>query len=304
MLDSAQTQLHRIVLEALPVAIWAVNRDGRVLLWTAGAEQMTGYLRQEILGRPFPDNLHQENNHQTAATISRFTPLQETLREGRSVVASLSLRTRSGQLLPVKLQTVVLRDDSGTVIGAAELCESSHPTEISERRQNRLIGYGCLDSATGLLNHSLIQARLKGCLDIYALYPIPFCVLCVTTDNLQKVRERYGQAAVDAIFLTVAQTVENALRPTDYVGRWLGQEFLVILNECSQADLPKIGERLCKAVRQVEVSWWGDILHATASIGATVVHDHDAASSMISRAESALRESSEAGGNRITIVSG
>jgi len=209
MADSAQSQLHRIVLEALPTAIWAVNREGKVLLWTAGAEQMTGYFRQEVLGRPFPDNLHHESEQEGPARAAQFTPLLETLREGRPTLASLSLRTKSGHLLPVRLQTVVLRDDSGTVIGAAELCEAVHKVAISERRQNRLSGYGCLDSVTGL-NHSLIQARLKASLDIHALFPIPFCVLCLSTDNLQHIRERYGQAAVDAALRMVAQTVENS----------------------------------------------------------------------------------------------
>ncbi len=40
-----------------------------------------------------------------------------------------------------------------------------------------------------------------------------------------KLRERYGQAAIDSILRVVAQTLENALRPTDFLGRWMEQEF-------------------------------------------------------------------------------
>jgi PAS domain S-box-containing protein len=69
MTDSGPLQLHRIVLEALPIAICVVNRDGKVLLWIAGAEQMTGYFRQEVLGRPYTDNLHQENEQDVPALI-------------------------------------------------------------------------------------------------------------------------------------------------------------------------------------------------------------------------------------------
>ena len=46
MSDSSLAELHRMVLEALPLALCVVNREGKVLLWSAGAEQMTGYFRQ------------------------------------------------------------------------------------------------------------------------------------------------------------------------------------------------------------------------------------------------------------------
>ncbi|HVM74123.1 MAG TPA: diguanylate cyclase [Candidatus Saccharimonadales bacterium] len=301
MPDSGLPQLHRILLEALPQAICVVNRDGKVLLWSAGAEQMTGYFRQEILGRPFPNNFHQEDHEGSPDTPKHFSPLLETLREGHPVSTHLSLRTKSGQLLPVRLRTVPLRDDNGAMIGAAEICETVYKSEIAERRQARLGAFGCLDPITGVLNHSLIQARLKESLNIYALYPIPFCVLCVSVDNLKNVRQRYGQAAADSTLRLIAQTIQSALRPIDFIGRWLDQEFLVILNECVEFDVHTVGDRLCKSARQTEISWWGDVLHVTISVGATVVHDHDAASSVISRAESALRESSEAGGNRVVV---
>lgn len=301
MPDSGLPQLHRILLEALPLAICVVNRDGKVLLWSAGAEQMTGYFRQEILGRPFPNNFHQEDHEGSPDTPKHFSPLLETLREGHPVSTHLSLRTKSGQLLPVRLRTVPLRDDNGAMIGAAEICETVYKSEIAERRQARLGAFGCLDPITGVLNHSLIQARLKESLNIYALYPIPFCVLCVSVDNLKNVRQRYGQAAADSTLRLIAQTIQSALRPIDFIGRWLDQEFLVILNECVEFDVHTVGDRLCKSARQTEISWWGDVLHVTISVGATVVHDHDAASSVISRAESALRESSESGGNRVVV---
>jgi len=301
MPDSGLPQLHRILLEALPLAICVVNRDGKVLLWSAGAEQMTGYFRQEILGRPFPNNFHQEDHEGSPDTLKHFSPLLETLREGHPVSTHLSLRTKSGQLLPVRLRTVPLRDDNGAMIGAAEICETVYKSEITERRQARLGAFGCLDPITGVLNHSLIQARLKESLNIYALYPIPFCVLCVSVDNLKNVRQRYGQAAADSTLRLIAQTIQSALRPIDFIGRWLDQEFLVILNECVEFDVHTVGDRLCKSARQTEISWWGDVLHVTISVGATVVHDHDAASSVISRAESALRESSESGGNRVVV---
>jgi len=302
MTDHGHPELHRIVLESVPLALCVVNREGKVLLWSAGAEHLTGYLRQDVLGRLCPDNLHQASDDETGTSASRFPPLLQTLREGRPVTAHLSIRTKNGHLVPVHLESVPLRDDNGIMIGAAEICHTVYKADMAERRQARLAAYGCLDPITGMLNHSMIQARLKESLNLYALYPVPFCILCLSIDNLTKIRERFGQAAVDATLRIVAQSIEHGLRPTDHVGRWLDQEFLVILNECGESDVHKVAERLCRIARKADVSWWGDILHVTVSVGATVAHDHDVASSMISRAEGALRASTDAGGNQVNLM--
>ena len=46
---------------------------------------------------------------------------------------------------------------------------------------------------TGVLNHSMIQAHLKEHLNLYALYPVPFSVMCYGVDDLSKLGERYGR---------------------------------------------------------------------------------------------------------------
>jgi len=297
-----QQLLHRLVLEALPFGVYVVNRDGKVILWSEGAEQLTGYLRQEVVGRSCQEELLKhcdgDNNPLEGATI----PLLATLREGRAARGRVSLRVKKGHFLPVQIQTVPLRDDRGSLQGAAEIFEAISPQSRDERRQSKLGAYGCLDALTGLLNHSMIQAHLRESLSLHLVYPVPFCVMCFAVDDLPGLRKRYGQAGVDAALHAVAQTVENALRPTDFVGRWMEEEFLAILPECNESDVVKVGERLGRMVRNSGVPWWGDRMHVTVSIGATAVLDNDTVGSIVTRAELALREGMDAGGNRVVLL--
>jgi diguanylate cyclase (GGDEF)-like protein len=98
------------------------------------------------------------------------------------------------------------------------------------------------------------------------------------------------------------QTLESAVRPTDFAGRWLEEEFLLILNECGENDVLKVGERLRKMVHHSQVHWWGDVWSVTISIGATPAHDQDTVSAVMNRAEEGMRESAEKGGNEISVV--
>jgi diguanylate cyclase (GGDEF)-like protein/PAS domain S-box-containing protein len=302
MSDSREQFDHRMILEALPLGVYVVNREGKIVLWNAGAEHVTGYLRQDVLGRLREAELFEQGD--SGETLPQDAPElpSKSLREGFAVAVQLSLRSKSGHSIPVQFQSVPLRNDHGVLLGAAKIFQPISSAGIGNRRQNKLAAFGCLDALTGALNHSLIQAHVKESLDLFALYPVPFCVMCLAIDDLAKLRERYGQAAVDAAHRVVSQTIENSLRPSDFLGRWLEQEFLAVLPECNENDAVKVGQRLSRMVRHASVSWWGDAFQVGISIGATTARDQDSVSSLVSRAEQALRESSAAGGNRVMVV--
>jgi two-component system, cell cycle response regulator len=298
----ASHEIYRAVLDSLPVAVCAVNREGKLILWNEGAERITGYLRQEVLGHLCTEAFLEHADAQNNPLEGSEVPLLETMRGGSCLTLQASLRRKSGQSVGVQLKTVPLRGDDGRLQGAVELFEEILTRTPTERRHNKLAALGCLDQLTGVLNHSMIQAHLQEALSLYKLYPVPFCALCISIDGLPKVRERFGEAAVEATLRVVAQTLETAVRPTDFVGRWLDEEFLLVLTECGENDLLKVGERLRKMVSHSQVNWWGDSWGVTISIGATPAHDQDAVSAVVGRAEQGMREGNVRGGNQIVLV--
>ena len=220
------------VLECLPTGVFAVDREGKINFWNAGAERITGYLKQEVLGRVCSDGFLEHSEGENNTLTGNAAPVLATLREGRGMAMQASLKSKSGHSIPVRLQTIPLRnDDGGTILGAVEILDPTSSTARQNRRQSKLGAAGCLDTLTGVLNHAMVQAHLREQISLFAVYPVPFVVLCKAIDDLAKLRERFGQAAVDAATRVIAQTLENGLRPTDYLGRWLEQEFLIILTE-------------------------------------------------------------------------
>ena len=295
-------ELYRMVLDSLPVAVCAVDREGKIILWNDGAERVTGYLRQDVLGHlctdAFLEHADSENNPLEGSAL----PLLETMRDGKCLTVRASLRKKSGQSVGVHVRTVPLRGDDGRMQGAAELFEEMIKRTPNDRRHNKLAVAGAVDQLTGLLNHSMILAHLQEALSLHKVYPVPFCALCVSIDGVTRIRERFGQAAVDATLHVVGQTLESALRPTDHVGRWLQQEFLAILTECNESDVVRVGERLRKMAQRAHVSWWGDTWSVTISIGAAQVQDMDTVGGMMRRAEEGMRKSIAGGGNQIVVV--
>jgi two-component system, cell cycle response regulator len=302
MPETIEQILLRLVLESLPLGICVVNRDYKIVFWSEGAEKQTGYLRQDVVGRSCRGDVLWHCDVEGNAMEATAIPLIATLREGRAAAGQVSLRLKDGQFVPVRIQTVPLREDGGSLIGAAEIFEPISAHNRPNRRQKNLSAYGCMDTLTGVFNHGIMQAHLKESLTLHQTYPIPFCVMCFSIDQIGELQKRYGQAGVDAALRSVAQTLESALRPTDFLGRWLDQEFIAIVIECRESDVTSVGERLARMVRSTGIPWWGDKIHVTVSVGATPVCPDDTMGSIVGRAERALQDSLIAGGNRVTVI--
>ncbi len=297
-------ELYRLILENLPVGVYMVDRVGKIQFWNAGMERITGYLRQEVMGHHceagFLEHTDAENNPLAGASV----PLLETMREARPVVARASLLHKKGHFLSVRLRTTPLRDEHGSIQGAVEILEEMGSGAKLDRRATKLAAFGCIDGLTGLRNRGMIEAHIREQLGLYAVHPVPFCIACFAIDDLEQLRERYGQAAVDAALRVVGQTLENCLRPTDLIGRWQENVFLAILPECNGNDVLQVGERLQKMVQHAGDSWWGDMLHVTISAGATPAHGNDSVVSIVQRAEEALKTCSEMGRGQLAVIGG
>jgi len=77
----------------------------------------------------------------------------------------------------------------------------------------------------------LLHLREK--LALFAEKPVPFTILCIAIDQLEDLKRHDGPAVAVPLLDMVGLTLENSLRPTDFIGRWGENEFLVILTECT-----------------------------------------------------------------------
>jgi diguanylate cyclase (GGDEF)-like protein len=201
----------------------------------------------------------------------------------------------------VQLWAFPVRNAEGAIVGAAESFEETISVAGWDRRQTKLATYGCIDHASGVLNHGMIQSHVRESLGMFAEHHLPFSILCIQIDRLERVQARDGPGAIAAVLRVVGLTLENSLRPTDFLGRWQENQFLAILTECSGVEITRASERLRRMVSASQIAWWGDRLPVTISLGGTAAKDNDTVEAMILRAEEALQESATAGGNCTTV---
>lgn len=302
MSEFENPEIFRRVLENLQTGVYFVDREQKILFWNEGAEKITGYLSQEVVGAFCRGNPVASDNGSQNILSDAAESIAAVMRDGKPTISEISVRHKEGHRIFVRLRGVPIRNNHGAIIGAAESFDESLSGSDWDRRRKKLAGYGCLDDVTGVLNKSVILSHLREGLVTFAEHPVPFSVLCVEVDQMDKIRASYGMAVVGPVLHVVAQTIENSLRPTDSLGRIGDNRFLAILSECGPDDIESVSQRLKRMVGESEVSWWGDKWPVTASFGGATVQMGDSTESLVLRAETFLLKSIAAGGNRVTVA--
>jgi diguanylate cyclase (GGDEF)-like protein/PAS domain S-box-containing protein len=279
-------EIFRTILDDLLTGIYLVDRDRKILFWNRGAERITGYLRQEVVGRCCHDNILAHCDVEGSPLCVTDCPLVYTMRDGRPRAARVYLLHRLGHRLPVQVRTVAIHDSRGVIIGAAEsFDERAH---LSERVRDReiLARHACLDALTGVGNRMLTESRLGEQLALFLEHQLPFGVLRVRIEQPDHFRAVYGHEALDTLLRAVARTLKNMLRSTDIVGRWAAQEFLVVLPAAENADVKTVGKRVRSIAACSRIEWWGDQLPVRISVAATGARPGETLQLLIQRIES------------------
>jgi diguanylate cyclase (GGDEF)-like protein/PAS domain S-box-containing protein len=296
-------EIFRSVLETLPTGVYLVDRNRKILFWNNGAEEITGYLRQDVVGRFLRDHLLTVDGEVKADLESDSAdPLSIAFRDGKSSCGEVSILHKEGYRVPIVLRTIPIRNVKSAVIGAAECFERNFSAFERTRRQVAAAELGSLDLVTGVPNRAYMEAHLQDNLTRFQVDHTRFSILVMETDRMEHFRTSCGPGVVAAIHRVVAQTVANSLRPTDMIGCWSEHQFVILLTECREAMVGKVGERIRKMVAKSEIEWWGDEFFLTASFGGTECREGDTLELLIERAEKSLTESIGAGGNQATVL--
>jgi diguanylate cyclase (GGDEF)-like protein/PAS domain S-box-containing protein len=289
---SDRIELLEAALDMLPEGVALVGMEGRVAFWSAAAEAITGHARANILGRHVSDALDTlivgGARQWTAQTDAGVQPGRGSL---------VHVRHRMGHDFPAIVRILVLRDGLGERIGSAVVFHPAQSLDAlphGETRENE-------DVAASQTN---LDERLQAESEDFARGGQPFGVLWITVDQAQGLRKTHGARACDAMFEKIKRALSGGLRPSEEIGRWGDDEFLVVSHERTAEMLAAHAQILAGLARTADFRWWGDRVSLTVSIGAAQADLSETLAQLLERAQIAMFSSIQAGGNQITSASG
>ncbi|MGA2132827.1 MAG: PAS domain-containing protein [Bryobacteraceae bacterium] len=296
--------IYRAVLESVPLGVYLVDRQRRIVFWNTAAERITGYLGQEVIGHSCHDNLLMHCDQDSAILCGSGCPMAHTMQDGQPREADVFLRHKEGQRIPVRVRAVPVRDEFGSVIGSAEFFER-RPFAVEGIRDRRVHNRDTGgDTPWDLPDRAVMLEIVRTALQEFADSGESFGILCAAIDDLGRLRQGDGCQAVNAVVFAVGQTMAGSIRPSDAVAVWRKQDgwFVALISCAESAALVACAERLQRLVKLAAVPWWGDRLSVTVSMGGTLVRKDDTAETLIARASQALETVMAQGPGSVCVV--
>ncbi|MFH1864562.1 MAG: sensor domain-containing diguanylate cyclase [Candidatus Eisenbacteria bacterium] len=289
------------VLDNLYDAVWLLNKERQVTHWNEGAEKLTGYTADEMLGADCGEKKLVHLSKDGVDLCDSLCPLLETdnLRDIRE--AHVYIRHKEGHLVPAHARMVPLRDADGHISGAAEIFSGRSVGDEIENRLEELERLARFDVLTRLPNRRYVEEAVTAHLAELERFDRYFGIMMIDLDGFAKMNEKFGTDSGDDVLRMIARTWFLAARPFDTVARWEDDTFAVVGVHLDREGLRAMAERLMMLLSNLLKPWDRSALGIGASVGATMVRRGDSSDSVILRAEKMLGDAKLRGGGQVVI---
>jgi two-component system cell cycle response regulator len=158
------------------------------------------------------------------------------------------------------------------------------------------------DALTGVASHGQCLSSLGRAIKVAQRKEIPLCVSMVDLDKFKRVNDTYGHQVGDDVLCDIAGRMQGAVRNFDTVGRYGGEEFLIIMDNADKNTALEIAERVRYRVASSPVKTRSTEVNMTVSLGITELRPDDNIDSLIKRADEALYNAKHRGRNQVAYL--
>ena len=282
----------QVTLNSIGDAVACTDSTGNITFLNLVAERLSGWSRQEAVGRPMATVLRilDAKSHETIPN-----PMEMAIQKNQTEHLPLNcvLLRRDGKEIPIEDSVSPIHDREGRVSGAVIVFRDATASRALELEKAHSAEH---DFLSGLPNRKLLKERTDFAIALARRHGKKLAVLFLDLDGFKHVNDSFGHSVGDKLLQSVAGRLANCVRGTDTVSRMGGDEFVVLLSEVEQAEDAAItATRMLNAVAEAH-SVEGRHIHVTTSIGVSVYPDDGLdAETLIKCADTAMYQAKENG---------
>lgn len=256
---------------------------GEILRVSEAFCKISGYSKNELLGKNYNILRH------TDMPKTVYKELWATIQSGNVWQGEIKDKHKDGSDFWIDTTISPIRDEQGNITSYTAI---SH--DITDKK--RIEELSVTDRLTQLYNRLKIDEIFTSELASSGRYSTPFSIIMIDIDHFKSVNDTWGHQAGDDVLKEFALLIKNNVRETDIVGRWGGEEFLILSPNTELDGAMSLSEKLREVVYLFKFSFAG---HKTGSFGVSSFHPGDDAKSMVKRADDALYRAKLGGRNSV-----
>ena len=285
-----QLQEHEEVLHSITSAaqdaVIMTNHQGEVTFWNPAAEEMFGYATAEILKQNLLHLIAPTSHH---ADFAKLVHTGEKPLIGTTSEIQAKRKDQSEFPVEISVSSVKLQGHWHAVAIVRDIT-------ARKMTEERLKQMATTDTLTGTYNRRYFNEILNNELSRAHRYETPLTLILMDVDHFKQVNDTFGHQTGDHVLIQISALIAAALRDSDILARWGGEEFTILVPNCDDACGLRLAEKLRLAIENAE---FPDVSKVTCSFGITSYRPNDDQKTMIKRADDSLYRAKEAGRNRV-----
>jgi len=261
-----------VLMNNLPGMAYRCRNDSfwTMLFVSAGCEQLTGYRPEELIDNRVSSYAALMDEVDAAGIAGEVS---DAIAKRQPFSVEYAITRKDGRKIWVWERGCGVLEDDGSVVLEGIVLDISDRKELERELEEMAIR----DSLTGLFNRRELSRVLEEELERAKRYERPLALLWIDFDHFKEINDNWGHAAGDAVLRSISRILQESVRSVDAVGRFGGEEFVIVLPEMDREEAMDTAERLRQKVRHKPVFLdTGHNVPVTISIGVAVypVHGH------------------------------
>jgi diguanylate cyclase (GGDEF)-like protein/PAS domain S-box-containing protein len=290
-----ENEISSATLNSIGAGILRTDLHGKITYLNRFAESMTGWLRDEAMGRPVADVLQLIDSTTGAAVDNAVATVMDGDNTSMATICSIdcTLIRRDGVKLGIENRVTTIDDEDGKVLGVVMAFRDVSEARAASVEMSRMAQH---DVLTRLPNRTLFNDRLKQAILLAERQGKQLAVLFVDLDQFKRINDSLGHAMGDKLLRSVAGRLMACIRRADTVCRLGGDEFVVLLAEVSSREAAAaIARKILRAVAAPHIID-NKSLDLSASIGGSIYPgDGQDAEILLGQADAAMYEAKKHG---------
>jgi diguanylate cyclase (GGDEF)-like protein len=285
-----------VVLDALPVGVWIMDRDGRIVHGNPEAQKIwagSRYVGVEDFGE-YKGWWHSTGKHiepEEWAAARAISKGESSLNE------EIEIECFDGTRKVILNSAMPIRNEAGEIIGGIIV-----NVDITERigLEDQLRTAADTDELTQTWNRRHFYELLHAEMQRAERYRRPLSLIMLDVDHFKQINDTHGHAVGDQVLVFLSREIQNEVRVTEHLARVGGDEFMLLLPETGLEEAANTARRLHRMLAERPLKPVGAI---SCSIGVCEHMPGESSDDFMRRADEAMYEAKEAGRGRVTVAS-